>query len=95
MDCGISDPRILEFDHVYGEKEWNISELVRGGASEDELVREMAKCQIRCCNCHRLRHCEEGDRNRVAPKTRRAKGKFKRMLDQARKDAGHVERITE
>ncbi len=52
FDCGLNDLLVLEFDHLC-EKEANISELVSGGLSIERLRREIAKCAIRCANCHR------------------------------------------
>lgn len=54
-DCGISDPVVLEFDHVRGTKRGNVSKLVRGGYSWETVLREIAKCDIVCANCHRVR----------------------------------------
>ncbi len=51
IDCGEADPVVLHFDHVRGEKFRDISQLMRG-ASTDTLLAEIAKCEIRCANCH-------------------------------------------
>lgn len=55
VDCGESDPRVLEFDHVRGKKIENVSELVRGYYSLAAVQEEVSKCDIRCANCHRRR----------------------------------------
>jgi len=52
VDCGEGDPVVLEFDHVYGEKTKEISKLVNSGTLS-ALIVEIAKCQVRCANCHR------------------------------------------
>jgi hypothetical protein len=52
-DCGESDPVVLDFDHVTGVKEGAISKMVRNAASLTSLAAEIAKCELRCANCHR------------------------------------------
>ena len=59
IDCAESDIRVLEFDHVRGTKEANISNLVREGWAWQRIVREIAKCEVRCANCHRRRTVEK------------------------------------
>lgn len=53
IDCGQADPMVLEFDHVdRSTKSYEISEASRG-KSVKNLLAEMAKCVVRCANCHR------------------------------------------
>jgi hypothetical protein len=52
-DCGESDPLVLEFDHL-GDKRFNISAGLRDRAWQDVLD-EIAKCEVVCANCHRKR----------------------------------------
>lgn len=54
VDCGNSDVRVLEFDHVRGKKETNVSNVIRNGWKLERLISEIEKCEIRCCNCHRI-----------------------------------------
>lgn len=54
IDCGESDIRTLEFDHVRGKKEGNISRML-AVASKERLLKELEKCDIVCANCHRKR----------------------------------------
>lgn len=54
IDCGNSDIRVLEFDHVKGIKLANISNASRNAWKLDRLKEEINKCEIRCCNCHRI-----------------------------------------
>lgn len=55
VDCGFSDIRALEFDHVRGEKEHNVSNMVNRAYSIESLQVEIDKCEVRCANCHRIR----------------------------------------
>ena len=55
VDCGQADPRVLEFDHVRGEKKGNVSDMVRRGVPWARVTEEIAKCEVRCANCHRRR----------------------------------------
>lgn len=54
IDCGESDPVVLEFDHRT-DKRAAIVDLMRNHASWDEIVAEIEKCDVRCANCHRRR----------------------------------------
>jgi hypothetical protein len=54
VDCGNEDPDVLEFDHVFGTKMRHVTGLVGGG--RPTLLREIAKCEVRCANCHTKRH---------------------------------------
>ncbi len=53
VDCGETDIRVLQFDHL-DDKKFAISTGVsnRGFVSYDVLVKEMDKCVVRCANCH-------------------------------------------
>lgn len=53
VDCGEPDPIVLEFDHVRGEKDFNIADAVTRGYSTRKMIEEFSKCDIRCANCHR------------------------------------------
>lgn len=53
VECGENDLRVLDFDHVRGKKEGNISVMVGYGVSWERIGAELAKCEIRCANCHR------------------------------------------
>ena len=57
VDCGISDIRVLEFDHVRGKKSFDISRKISGLLFE-ELKKEISKCDIVCSNCHKIRTAE-------------------------------------
>lgn len=54
INCGESDPIVLEFDHLDGaDKKFNISEAHE--RSLDSIKNEISKCRILCANCHRRR----------------------------------------
>ena len=53
VDCGEADPIVLQFDHVRGEKLVAVSDMVqRHGGSWVAILAEIAKCEVRCANCH-------------------------------------------
>jgi ribosomal protein L37E len=54
VDCGFSDIRALQFDHVRGTKSGEISQMIRRGVSERVLREEISKCEVRCANCHMI-----------------------------------------
>lgn len=63
VDCAEADPVVLDFDHVRGEKSFSISAANNRLCSIDRLLAEIAKCEIRCSNCHRRKtHRERGHR---------------------------------
>lgn len=53
VDCGNSDLRVLEFDHVRGEKVIGITRAMQ--MSWPLLLAELPKCDVRCANCHRIK----------------------------------------
>ena len=60
-DCGARfDPCAMDFDHVRGIKVAAVSELVRRGARPEVVLREIAKCEVVCSNCHRVRTQRRG-----------------------------------
>jgi len=53
VDCGEDDVRVLEFDHRPGAgKTANVSYLARNAYPWDRIEEEIAKCDVRCRNCH-------------------------------------------
>ena len=53
-DCGIRYPSyVMDFDHTLGNKLHNISRM-RNHSIENLLI-EIAKCDVVCANCHRIR----------------------------------------
>lgn len=53
VDCGETDPLVLEFDHR-GDKAFNICSVLNERPWE-AVLREIEKCEVRCANCHRRR----------------------------------------
>lgn len=51
VDCGESDPLVLQFDHVREKKSYMISDGLNSYCWES-LLKEIAKCDVRCANCH-------------------------------------------
>ena len=59
VDCGQTDIRVLEFDHVRG-KSASITNLLKNTAPWETIEAEIAKCEVRCVNCHRIKTSERG-----------------------------------
>jgi isopentenyl phosphate kinase len=56
VDCGYKGhPSALEFDHVTGKK----SKSVMAFQSIKRAMEEVAKCVVRCANCHRIKTYNE------------------------------------
>jgi hypothetical protein len=54
VDCGETNPVVLDFDHVKGQKSFNIGRAISGShRSWQKIMDEISKCEIRCANCHR------------------------------------------
>jgi DNA-directed RNA polymerase subunit RPC12/RpoP len=58
VDCGNDDINILEFDHIRGIKKDRVGAMKYHAALET-LKEEIAKCEVRCPNCHRIRTLKE------------------------------------
>ncbi|WP_412061844.1 hypothetical protein [Rubrivirga sp. IMCC45206] len=59
VDCGEADPIVLEFDHVRGEKVGALSNMATRQFSVAKLNAEIAKCEVRCANCHKRKTARE------------------------------------
>jgi hypothetical protein len=53
VDCGETDPLVLEFDHI-GQENFSISVGIRGHKWQSVLD-EIERCEVVCANCHRRR----------------------------------------
>jgi hypothetical protein len=65
VDCGESDPVVLEFDHCDSDKTFTICKGLRDHDWQSVLD-EMAKCDVVCANCHRRRTARRGRFARAA-----------------------------
>jgi hypothetical protein len=54
VDCGEKDIVVLQFDHLR-DKAFNVSTMIANGTNWVRVEAEIAKCVVRCANCHRLR----------------------------------------
>lgn len=56
VDCGNRDIRVLEFDHRDRTlKTRDVAVLATEGYGIARVQAEVAKCDVRCANCHRIR----------------------------------------
>lgn len=57
MDCKQTfPPVVMEFDHKDPSKKiMNISKMIDRGCSKEAILLEVAKCELVCANCHRIR----------------------------------------
>ncbi len=56
MDCGQTfPPECMDFDHVRGTKTFTVSHIAKALKNIELLEAEIAKCDLVCANCHRIR----------------------------------------
>jgi hypothetical protein len=53
VDCGETDPVVLQFDHLR-DKRMDVADMSRS-FSWPAILAEIAKCEVRCANCHTRR----------------------------------------
>lgn len=63
VDCGESDPIVLQFDHIESGPKSRVTEIL--GRSWAAVLREIEKCQVRCANCHVRRTARQFGWNRL------------------------------
>lgn len=67
VDCTGRFPAVcMDFDHVRGEKSFSVSRA--GTRGLDSVLAEIAKCEVVCANCHRIRTARRAEANRVHPR---------------------------
>lgn len=77
VDCGQKYiPCVMDFDHVRGVKVTNVGTMVSGAYTLDQIRDEIAKCDVVCANCHRIRTWERRSILTTKPqKPRRSRSK--------------------
>jgi len=54
-ECGNVFPyQVMDFHHL-GKKKYNVSQMAANGHSLKKIQEEIAKCDLLCANCHRLK----------------------------------------
>jgi len=57
LDCGGQfPPYVMEYDHVRGTKRFSIGKMANH--ARERVLEEIAKCELVCCACHRIRSHE-------------------------------------
>lgn len=75
VDCGEGDLRVLDFDHRPGSgKTTEVMRLARNGHSLARIAVEIAKCDVRCRNCHARVTAERRIRDWRTARMRAARG---------------------
>lgn len=71
LDCGESDPVVLDFDHKNPKEKFkSVARMLSGHYSWAKILIEIEKCEIRCANCHRRRsHIQFGYFGRTSGET--------------------------
>lgn len=60
VDCGETDPVVLEFDHlVQSETNRDVTSMML--YSIEKILSEIAKCEVVCANCHTRRTARRAD----------------------------------
>jgi hypothetical protein len=59
IDCGETEPILLDCDHVRGTKKFNIGFMVSNLMPWEKIEKELDKCVVRCIVCHRRKTAVE------------------------------------
>jgi hypothetical protein len=59
VDCGNTNPVVLTFDHVRGEKVAAVTDMANRSFTLSAIYKEIAKCDLRCFNCHMIKDCQK------------------------------------
>ena len=59
VDCGESDKIVLEFDHIDRATKVNTIANLCKSSSLKKVMEEVAKCEVRCANCHRRKTAKQ------------------------------------
>jgi hypothetical protein len=91
VDCGETDIIVLQFDHR-SDKSFDVASMIAAGASWGKIDAEIAKCDVRCANCHhRKTALERGYRKLAAAPTTTVAAQFVQTLQL---DLGTSETLT-
>ena len=60
VDCGQRSLEVLDFDHLR-DKVANVSVMLVQDSTLADVIDEIAKCEVRCANCHRRRTAERAE----------------------------------
>ena len=53
-ECGYNKhPKALQLDHLHS-KVANVSDMIRSDYGLETIMKEIAKCQVLCANCHAI-----------------------------------------
>jgi hypothetical protein len=63
IDCGETDPVVLEFDHL-SDKCFDVGQALPY-RNWEAILAEIRKCDVVCANCHRRRTARRGDHLRA------------------------------
>jgi hypothetical protein len=80
VDCGETDIVVLQFDHLRDKKR-DLATMISSGSTWSSIEQEIAKCEVRCANCHRLKTARRFLERRPAPKRTRSRPEQLRVED--------------